>query len=147
MSSENIFYNVNELYAFRRSQSFDLEELKEELNYNKIGNDLKGMEPGMFYYGNEEQYNDDAFIEEQELINSLKHQYSSEYTVKMLGQIMDFYELPKKNLKKCEMVETLLMFETDQKNRETVKKRLRFWSNIVELKNDKFFSKYITFDI
>lgn len=143
--NENIFYNVTE-FENNDNEILDLDGLKEEFNYDKLPY-VEGIGTGQFFYGNEEQYDEQLFVERQEVIDSLKEEYLNDYTVKSLHQIMDYYELPKKQMKKQEIVEALLMFETDEKNREIVKKRLRLWSNIIELKKDKFFSKYIIFDI
>lgn len=143
--NENIFYNVTE-FENNDNEILDLDGLKQEFNYDKMPY-AEGIGTGQFFYGNEEQYDEQLFVERQEVIDSLKEEYLNDYTVKSLHQIMDYYELPKKQMKKQEIVEALLMFETDEKNREIVKKRLRLWSNIIELKKDKFFSKYIIFDI
>ena len=142
---ENIFYNVTE-FDNKENEMLNLDDLKDEFNYNDMPY-VEGIGIGQFFYGNEEQYDDHLFVESQEVIHSLKEEYLKNYTVKSLHQIMEYYELPKKQLKKHEIVETLLTFETDEKNREVVKKRLRLWANIIELKNHKFFSKYIIFDI
>jgi len=144
-TNENIFYNVTE-FENNENEILDLDGLKQQFNYDKMPY-VEGLGTGQFFYGNEEQYDEHLFIESQEVIDSLKDEYLKNYTVKSLHQIMEYYELPKKQLKKHEIVETLLMFETDEKNRDIVKKRLRLWHNIIELKGDKFFSQYIIFDI
>ena len=77
----------------------------------------------------------------------LENDYLNNYTVKSLGQIMDYYELNKKNLKKDEIIQILVIFESEPQNEPLVEKRLRLWENIKELKKDKYFSKYIIFDV
>ena len=46
---------------------------------------------------------------------------------------------------KDEMVQMLIMFEEDPENIEIVERRRRMWSYVNELKEDKYFSKYIIF--
>ena len=95
-------------------------------------------------------YNGETEITTQELQDKayiLENDYLNNYTVKSLGQIMDYYELNKKNLKKDEIIQILVIFESDPQNEPLVEKRLRLWENIKELKKDKYFSKYIIFDV
>ena len=76
---------------------------------------------------------------------ALEIEYNTNYTVKSLGQILDYYEISKRKLRKDEMVQMLIMFEEDPENIEIVEKRKRMWSYVNELKEDKYFSKYIIF--
>ena len=48
---------------------------------------------------------------------------------------------------KDEIIQTLLLFETDTDNLNIVNKRKYLWSIATQLKNDNFFSKYIVIDI
>ena len=43
------------------------------------------------------------------------------------------------------MIQLLIFFEEDLLNVEFVNRRRRLWENIKELKEDKYFSKYIVF--
>ena len=75
----------------------------------------------------------------------LELEYSTCYNVKGLSQIMDYYKLNKKNMRKDEMIQLIILFETDIKNSTIVNRRRRLWSHINELKRDKYFSKFILF--
>jgi len=75
----------------------------------------------------------------------LEVEYSTNYNVKGLSQIMDYYELSKKNMRKDEMVQLIILFETDPTNFKMVTRRRRMWQHIHELKRDKYFSKFILF--
>ncbi len=75
----------------------------------------------------------------------LELDYSTNYTVKSLGQIMDYYELSYRKLKKDEIIQILVLFENDPLNWELVERRRHFWDNIAELKEDKYFKKFIVF--
>jgi hypothetical protein len=141
--SENIFYYIKEVKNNTDSNKIiDLNELKNEINYNSIQETFETFE--IFNYNGEtelttQELQDKAYI--------LENDYLNNYTVKSLGQIMDYYELNKKNLKKDEIIQMLVIFESDHQNEPLVEKRLRLWENIKELKKDKYFSKYIIFDV
>jgi hypothetical protein len=141
--SENIFYYIIEVKNNTDSNKIiDLNELKNEINYNSIQETFETFE--IFNYNGEtelttQELQDKAYI--------LENDYLNNYTVKSLGQIMDYYELNKKNLKKDEIVQILVIFESEPQNEPLVEKRLRLWENIKELKKDKYFSKYIIFDV
>ena len=141
--SENIFYYIKEVKNNTDSNKIiDLNELKNEINYNSIQETFETFE--IFNYNGEtelttQELQDKAYI--------LENDYLNNYTVKSLGQIMDYYELNKKNLKKDEVIQMLVIFESDPQNEPFVEKRLRLWENIKELKKDKYFSKYIIFDL
>ena len=141
--SENIFYYIKEVKNNKDSNKIiDLNELKNEINYNSIQETFETFE--IFNYNGEseltrQELQDKAYI--------LENDYLNNYTVKSLGQIMDYYELNKKNLKKDEIVQILVIFESEPQNEPLVEKRLRLWENIKELKKDKYFSKYIIFDL
>ena len=139
--TENIFYIITEVKNSIKdtNKTIDLNELKNEINYDSIQEKWK-----------QNNYNDEIDLTTQELQDKayiLENEYLNNYTVKSLGQIMDYYELNKKNLKKNEIIQLLVMFETDLINKPLVEKRLRLWENIKELKKDKYFSKYIIFDV
>ena len=141
--SENIFYYIKEVKNNTDSDKIiDLNELKNEINYNSIQETFETFE--IFNYNGEtelttQELQDKAYI--------LENDYLNNYTVKSLGQIMDYYELNKKNLKKDEIIQILVIFESDPQNEPLVEKRLRLWENIKELNKDKYFSKYIIFDV
>ena len=141
--SENIFYYIKEVNNNTDSNKIiDLNELKNEINYNSIQETFETFE--IFNYNGEseltrQELQDKAYI--------LENDYLNNYTVKSLGQIMDYYELNKKNLKKDEIIQMLVIFESEPQNEPLVQKRLRLWENIKELKKDKYFSKYIIFDV
>ena len=78
-------------------------------------------------------------------IEQLKLYYNTNYTIKTLLQILQYYGLQKNKMVKEEIIQVLLFFETDPANKLTVEKRLRLWNNIQELKADSYFSKYILF--
>jgi len=102
--------------------------------------------------------NVDEFLSDMELSYSsnascdsecdlLEFDYNSNYNVKSLSQIMEYYELSKKNMRKDEMIQLIILFEMDATNTTVVNRRRRLWKYINELKQDKYFSKFILFTI
>jgi hypothetical protein len=91
-----------------------------------------------------------SFVEEfngEANIYDLENYYKSTYNVKSLQQILQYYNIPKKNMVKDEMIQRLVFFEMEPENHNIVIHRMRLWQNINELKKDTFFSKYINFTI
>ena len=84
-------------------------------------------------------YNDDYI--------ALEIEYDTNYTKKDLEKIIDYYELDKRNKKKGDLIEDIVKFETSISNIETVHTRKKLWSYIKEIKDDKYLSKYLIFDL
>jgi len=125
--SENVSYDIEE--NGNPNKSVDIAELMAEIDEkHDIMKDQKSVN-GM--------PSDTSF--------ALELEYSTNYTVKSLGQILDYYDVSKRKMRKDEIVQMLIMFEEDPINMEIVKKRKRMWSYVEELKEDKYFSKYIIF--
>jgi hypothetical protein len=117
---ENINFSLNELEI---NKQVDISDLNILLTHNNNADD-------------------DNIIYD---IDQLKLYYSTNYTIKGLSQILQYYGLPKNKMVKEEMIQVLLFFETDPLNKFAVEHRLRLWHNIRELKADPYFSKYILF--
>ena len=83
---------------------------------------------------------------ESDIYIALELNYETNYSVKQLGQILDYYGISKKKLKKDELIQAILLFEQDDNNIFIVETRKRLWENIQELKQDKYFSKFIIFN-
>uniref|UniRef100_A0A6C0AXY5 Uncharacterized protein n=1 Tax=viral metagenome TaxID=1070528 RepID=A0A6C0AXY5_9ZZZZ len=69
--------------------------------------------------------------------------YELNYTVKYLSSILDFYDIKKHKLNKKDIITRILEFEMDKENFSIVEQRKRLFENFIELKNDKYFSKFI----
>ena len=110
-----------------------------DMNYNSMGNmDNIGN------IGNMDNL-DDLVTENNYFAHHLN--YHDNYTVKMLGKIMDYYGLNKRKLKKDEIIENILLYESEICNIEIIKRRKMLWFYVSELKNDDFFKQYILVDI
>ena len=76
---------------------------------------------------------------------ALELNYSTNFNIKQLGQIMDYYNLSKRKLKKDELIQKIILYESNIDNIYIVENRKRLWENIEELKNDPYFSKFVLF--
>ena len=76
--------------------------------------------------------------------------YDEQYVVADLLRICDYYgllKLVKKTLKckKQDIIDIIVLFETNKENEAIVKKRHQLWSYIMELKADKYMKQFIAF--
>jgi|688.fasta_scaffold1860959_1 hypothetical protein len=78
-------------------------------------------------------------------INEMKTYYEEKLTLKELSHIFQYYGLQKNKMVKDEMLQLLVLFESEPVNKIVVERRMRLWQNIRELKTDPFFKKYILF--
>ena len=77
---------------------------------------------------------------------AIKTDYELNYNLSYLKNILEFYNIKKnlkKNIGKKEIIESIVNFETDNNNSKIVKERMRLFSNFIELKNHKYFNKFI----
>jgi len=69
--------------------------------------------------------------------------YELNYTVKYLTSILDFYDIKKNKLNKKDIITRILEFEMKKENFSIIEERKRLFENFAELKNNKYFSKFI----
>jgi hypothetical protein len=127
---DNIILNMNENLEDPGSL-FDLSKLQDELTQSDTEFDLDtGFGPPSI--------NDTI----KEII---------EFTVKQLMFICEYYGISKGvkmcKFKKQEIMETIIMFESDPENRVIVLKRRKIWHFMNELKKDKVIKKCIIWPI
>ena len=67
------------------------------------------------------------------------------YTVGDLIHILNYYNIPRRKMKKIDMIEAICCFEITQENEDIVMRRQKLWEFMLELKNDNYLSKFITF--
>ena len=72
--------------------------------------------------------------------------YLTNYTVKDLGYILDYYKISKRKLKKENMVNIIVAFELEEDNQATVYRRKELWNYAIELKTDPYFNKLLIFN-
>ena len=111
-------------------------------------------------YDNDDNHDNDD-INFDDLINDIRNSicndhklaletdYNTNYNVKQLKQIITYYEiqLDKRNFKKKELINKIIIFELDNDNKNIVNKRKQLWFYMKQLKEDKCLNKFILFDI
>ena len=121
--------------------------LKYEIEENVNNNDMKDIDSIL---NNENFFQDKEFHEQFQFFDEdnlmAQHiDYFENYTVKMLQHIANYYRIPKARLKKEELIQLIIQFESLDENSELVYNRKRMWHYITELKNDSYFSKFVLF--
>ena len=126
--SENINFFLN-----------DNNDFNNDLNDNNVLTDILNEinDDKSFYF---EQHNTDNLF--HEVVN-----YNINYTVKQLLQICEYYNISKAvKMTKCnkeEIINTIVLFESNQDNYNIVCRRKQLWFYINELKDDNFMKKFI----
>ena len=85
------------------------------------------------------------FIDNDNLL-AIKTDYELNYNLSYLNSILGFYNIKKnvkKNMNKKEIIEAIVNFETNINNSIIVEERIKLFSNFIELKNHKFFHRFI----
>lgn len=126
MINVNLTYEIKELKE--NSTNVDLSEIIDEFDRNTT--DAKGP------------YNSD----DMDNYVALELYYQENLTLKDLHKICDYYDISKRKLRKDEIVQEIALYECDPNNSEIVRKRKLLWFYVSELKNDKYFKKYVMFD-
>ena len=150
MSNENIFFTLEEFEEFEENENpldndsvpcfcqgdvvcvFCLKEKETEPLYSSSSSSLPLFETEFQF---EINYDDEIF--------SRKVNYQVNFTVKQLSMICDYYEIRSRNKNKNELIEALVSFENEPKNKITVFKRKKLWFYLEELRKDPFTKKYI----
>ena len=120
----NIIYNITEKHKEDTSpNNIDaiLEDLNAELDTELLKKHLKI--PDII---NEDLYTHE-YIEDDTA--QLELEYTN-FTVQELTRIIEYYGLQKRRMKKNELIQTLVLFETDEQNLSIVQHRRRLWDNI-----------------
>ena len=78
-------------------------------------------------------------------MTALHVDYFENYNLKMLYHIANYYNIPKKKLRKEELIQLIILFENDPDNTIAVYNRKRFWHYLHELKTDQYFGKFVIF--
>ena len=102
------------------------------------------------YENNNIYYSINELKEENEILKknlNFELIYYSTFTIKQLLLICDYYGITSyiRNTKsnKEDIINSLVLYESNSENTEIVITRKRLWMSINELKQDKFMKKYI----
>ena len=79
-------------------------------------------------------------------MTALHVDYFENYNLNMLYNISNYYNIPKKKLRKEELIQLIILFENDPDNTVAVYNRKRFWHYLHELKTDQYFGKFVMFN-
>lgn len=71
--------------------------------------------------------------------------YEENYTKKELEMIADYYKISKRKKNKAILTQDIVLFETDPTNFEITEKRKLMWFYFDEIKNDRYFRKFIIY--
>lgn len=132
MMNEHIFFNVQELHPNKfDTNKFDHHK-PDKFDNHKDNFDLDNILIDMNNSPDDDIYHD--YLE-----------YMNNYNVKSLTNILGYYNINKNKLVKDEMVQLIILFENEPTNKNIVYQRKRLWKNILELKNNDYFKKFILF--
>jgi hypothetical protein len=84
----------------------------------------------------------DEHVAYQSIYAEMVH-YNTNYTVKQLHQIMEYYGLKTAQLKKQDCIEHILLFENDEDNWVIVNHRRSLWNYLYILKTDPYTKRFI----
>ena len=126
MMNEHICFNIQELHTH------NLDKLQQEHNFNEHDFHKFNEHDNLLIDMNRTPYDD--YVE-----------YMTTYNVKGLTNILGYYNINKNKLVKDEMVQLIIFFENEPANKTIVYQRKRLWKNILELKNNEYFKKFILF--
>lgn len=122
-SKENIYYNLKEVN--NESEAVTYEEILADIEVqDSIGD----------------------FNQDLDKYTALELDYHTNYNVKDLHKIMDYYSLSRRKLRKDNLVQEIIIYENDPANFAIVQRRKKLWFYIKEIKDDKYLSKYLIFD-
>jgi hypothetical protein len=90
------------------------------------------------YNNNDDSFNCDTFVAKQ-------LDYNVNYIMNDLKKIADYYEINYRKLKKDELIQEIVIYESDPSNSNTYMKRLQAWYWLKELKEDPKLKQFILF--
>ena len=169
---QNIYYEIEESTALSFQQSDDIyKDIKNNIGdeyakiYESISTSTKSFydsqtccetktnddsneiicQDDFSDYEDETENTDFCLLDDNVLFD--KTQQYSKYTIKELLLICEYYRIQKliqqNKLKKTDIIEQVIWFESQEENRDIVEKRIFMWNTMTELKKDKILRKFI----
>ena len=139
---ENIKYNIKENENENENENNNLHSSTELFVKELIQNMHKECPDDLIQ---DDKTKDDYILDNDSYIMQ-ELDYQENFTVKMLGHILDYYKINKRKMKKIDMIDAIIMFENNEENAQLVEQRKLLWFYVNELREDTFFQKYILFD-
>ena len=135
IDNENILKKCGSYDDLVEAQNFHIQEMNliESCKYQEI-TEMNNEEIIKKYYNIEN-------------IPIIEVDYNEKYNVKYLTHIANFYSIPKckKNIKKNELIQMIVLYETNENNIQNVLKRIRYFEVLELLKKDKYLTSFIMF--
>lgn len=135
MSQENLNYEINEPVC--NSNNEEKMKIDSLLNNESFFPEFTNNSDVDYYTQFDDFESDNLMAQHMD--------YYENYNIKMLHHITNYYQIPKGRLKKDELIELIIQFENNPDNSAIVYNRKRLWHYINEVKNDKYFSKFVIF--
>jgi hypothetical protein len=123
--------------------------LEENGVINESSTELDTFMKEFEFHQTNEIYSNDTILHETNEIYSNDNifaqmkNYDTNFNLKQLVLICEYYKLKPNKLKKQEVIEQIILFENEYENISTVIKRKELWYYLNELKNDKMMKKFI----
>ena len=92
-----------------------------------------------------QEWKEHASHQRKELIGFINFLYDQQFLKKELEMIADYYYISKRKKTKIELIQDIVLYETDPTNFEIVEKRKLMWFYLNELKTDRYLKKFIIF--
>lgn len=87
------------------------------------------------------KHNDDKF--DQDKIIAMEIDYELNYSLQYLTYILEYYGQKKQKMNKKEIIQKIVNIESSPENKEMIEERIKLFNNLIELKNNTYFKKYI----
>tara|TARA_B100001769_G_scaffold275316_1_gene277190 strand:+ start:34381 stop:34701 length:321 start_codon:yes stop_codon:yes gene_type:complete len=69
------------------------------------------------------------------------------YSKNQLNYILQYYKISQGRMSKDEIIQTIILYESDENNINIVNHRKYLWNMYIQIKNDEFFNKYLVINI
>lgn len=120
------------------TDSYNIRESRKKKEKVEI-NEIIDLVNDKFEYCNKDiDYVFDNIIQEQII-------YNENFLKKDLEMIASYYNISRRKKTKSELIQDIVLFETDPTNFEITQKRKLMWFYINELKTDRYLKKFIIF--
>ena len=136
----------NSLELEKMMLEFQTEEYNMNINDNTHGNN-NGNDNNTFVSSSDSLNELSYFIKKDFYCGNIEFYYNEEYKLKDLMKICQYYGMTKglKNLKKQDIITSIIYFENIPENYEIVEKRHKMWAYMTELLEDPKMKGYLLF--
>ena len=129
-TNNNVFYEISEKENEEKENNAEIE------SSSQFANNIMDKEDCST------NFNPDFFMDSI-LANQLN--YSDNYLLAELKKIAAYYDISTRKLRKEELIQEIVLFESDQTHSDIVNQRIKLWYFVKELKQDKYFKPLILF--